>query len=149
MISCSKHTTKTDISKEKKAILELHKKQREYHFLKDSIAFANQLSDNFISVNKGEITNPKREAIITRYHRYFSSVEFLEWDDVSEPIIKFSDDGTMAYTIVDKMVKVSFVNQDGDTIQGKTHFAWTAIYKKYGNQWKIDNVTSTDKKQEI
>ena len=134
-----------NFSHEKEKILELHKAQRDYHFNKDSIAFANQLSENFISVNRGKISSPKKEETISRYHGYFSSVEFLKWDDVSDPIIKFSDDGSMAYTIVDKIVAVSRKDENGNSVEGKTHFAWTAIYKKYGDQWKIDCVTSTNK----
>ena len=143
-LSCNK-TQEISISDEKNKILSLHNAQREYHFNKDSIAFANQLSDNFISVNKGEITRPKREETISRYNGYFSSVEFVKWDDVSEPIIKFSDDGSMAYTIVDKVVVVTYKDDNGNTVEDKTHFVWTAIYKKYGNEWKIDCVTSTNK----
>lgn len=134
-----------DLSKERLKILELHKEQRNYHFNKDSIAFASQLSDNFISVNRGEISTPSREETISRYNGYFSSVEFVKWDDVTEPVIKFSDDGSLAYTIVDKMVVVKYENQEGEMVEGKTHFAWTAIYKKYGKDWKIDCVTSTEK----
>ena len=134
-----------DESIEKKKILELHNAQRDHHFNKDSIAFANQFSDNFIAVNKGLISTPKKEETISRYNNYFSSVTFIKWDDVSEPIIKFSDDGSMAYTIVDKIVTLTYKNEMGDTVEENTHFAWTAIYKKYGEQWKIDCVTSTEK----
>jgi hypothetical protein len=137
---------KIDFEKEKAKILEMHNAQRTYHFQKDSIAFANQLSDHFISVNRGVISTPKKEATIARYHGYFSSVEFIKWDDVTPPIIKFSEDGSMAYTIVDKIVAVSYKDKDGNTTgTGETHFAWTAIYKKYGDEWKIENVTSTNK----
>lgn len=134
-----------DFKIEKEAILKLHHAQRDYHFNKDSIAFANQLSENFISVNKGKISTPKQSETISRYHGYFSSVEFLKWDNVSDPIIKFSDDGSMAYTIVDKIVAVTRKDEAGNTIEDRTHFAWTAIYKKYEDGWKIDCVTSTNK----
>jgi hypothetical protein len=119
--------------------------QREYHFNKDSIAFANQLSENFISVNKGKITTPSKSETRSRYHGYFSAVEFVKWDDVSEPIIRFSDDGSLAYTIVDKIVTITYKDSLGNSVQGETHFAWTAIYKKYHDQWKIDCVTSTER----
>lgn len=142
--SCNE-SQKISISDEKNKILKLHNEQRDYHFNKDSIAFANQLSENFISINKGKINMPKKEETISRYNGYFSSVEFLKWDDVAEPIIKFSDDGSMAYTIVDKLVVVTYEDKNGNIVEGKTHFAWTAIYKKYGDEWKIDCVTSTDK----
>lgn len=140
--SCTKEF---DESEAKKKILELHNAQRDYHFNKDSISFANQFSDNFIAVNKGMISTPTKEETISRYNNYFSSVVFIKWDDEAEPIIKFSDDGSMAYTIVDKIVTLTYKDQMGDTVQENTHFAWTAIYKKYGEQWKIDCVTSTEK----
>ncbi len=143
--SACNSSQKTDFVLEKEQILKLHHAQRDYHFNKDSIAFANQLSGNFISVNKGKVTSPKRSETISRYNSYFSNVEFLKWDDVSEPIIKFSDDGSMAYTIVDKIVAITYKDENGNTVEDKTHFAWTAIYKKYGDQWEVDCVTSTNK----
>lgn len=136
--------TNVDLTAERNKILALHNAQRDHHFNKDSIAFANQLADNFISVNRGEITSPTQEATIARYNGYFSSVEFLKWDDVSEPIIRFSDDGSMAYTIVDKIVEVTY-EEDGIPVKGQTHFAWTAIYTKQNGEWKIESVSSTNK----
>lgn len=137
-----------DIETETQAILAAHHQTRDYHFNKDSIAFANQLSENFISVNRGKITSPTKESNVSRYNRYFSSVEFVKWDDVSDPIIRFSDDGSLAYTIVDKIVEVSYEDENGKTQNSSTHYAWTAIYKKYDGVWKTDCVTSTERVSE-
>ena len=134
-----------DLQKETEKILELHHAQRDYHFGKDSISFANQMTDDFISVNRGEISFPKKSENIARYNSYFSAVEFIKWDDVSPPIIKFSEDGKLAYTIVDKIVQLSYEGEDGEKIEDETHFAWTAIYRKVGEEWKIESVTSTNK----
>ncbi len=136
-----------NIQSDKAKILELHNAQRDYHFGKDAAAFANQLSSDFISVNRGLIHQPQLEETVSRYRNYFSSVEFLMWDDVSEPIVRFSDDGSMAYTVVDKLVRISHQDEYGQNVEGETHFAWTAIYKKVGSEWKIDCVTSTEKAQ--
>ena len=143
-ISCSKKGV-IDISKEREKILELHNAQRDYHFNKDSNAFANQFSDNFIGIGNGVISSSTKEERISCYNKYFSAVEFVKWDDASEPIIRFSDDGSMAYTLVDKIVTLTYKDQKGNKIQEETHFAWTAIYKKYNEEWKIDSVTSTQK----
>jgi len=144
VLSCQTSQS-SSIALEKEKILRLHHAQRGYHFNKDSVSFANQLSDSFISVNKGLVTTPKREETIARYNGYFSAVEFLKWDDVSDPIIRFSDDGSMAYTIVDKIVATTSPDEKGNIIEGSTHFAWTAIYRKHNGAWKIDCVTSTNK----
>lgn len=144
LISCT-NQNEFDKDKETKAILELHNLQRDYHFNKDSISFANQHSKNFISINRGKITTPKKDETIKRYHNYFSSVEFVKWDDVTEPIIRFANKGTLAYTIVDKIVETISTDENGNKNNSATHFAWTTIYKKYDNEWKIDCVTSTQR----
>ncbi len=143
IFSCEQ-TKETNLSAETSKIMALHQAQRDYHFGKDSVAFAHQLSDHFISVNRGKISQPSRQETIARYHGYFSAVEFVKWDDVAEPIIRFSDDGSMAYTIVDKIVTTTHKDTNGEMVEGSTHFAWTAIYRKYGGEWKIDCVTSTE-----
>ena len=148
IVSC-KEQNQVNIEAERDRILQLHKLQRDNHFNKDSISFASHLSENFISVNKGEITHPKKKEMISRYHNYFSSVEFVKWDDVSDPIIRFSEDGKLAYSIVDKIVQITYEDENGDLIDDETHYAWTAIYKKYGEEWKIDCVTSTEKPIDI
>lgn len=143
LVACTQ-PAQVDFEAEQAKILKLHQLQRTYHFQKDSIAFANQLSDSFISVNRGIISRPKRAATVSRYHGYFSAVEFQAWNDLAEPIIRFSEDGKMAYTIVDKLVRVTYEGTDGEQIEDETHFAWTAIYRKYEDEWKIDCVTSTE-----
>ena len=148
MVSC-KEQNQVNIEAERDKILQLHKSQRDNHFNKDSISFANNLSENFISVNKGKITHPRRKEMISRYHHYFSSVEFVKWDDVVDPIIRFSEDGKLAYSIVDKIVKVTYEDEDGNLIDSETHYAWTAIYKKYGDEWKVDCVTSTEEPSDL
>lgn len=143
LMSC-KNTTGFNFSEEKNKIITLHNLQRSYHLHKDSISFANQMSDHFISVNKGKISQPKKSETLTRYNRYFSAVEFLKWDDIADPIISFSEDGSLAYSIVDKEVIITYTDEDGNRVNEKTHFAWTTIYRKYDDEWKIDCVTSTN-----
>ncbi|MDJ0645361.1 MAG: nuclear transport factor 2 family protein [Flavobacteriaceae bacterium] len=147
MLSCKKNND-SSFTEEKEKILQLHNLQRAYHFNKDSVAFTNQLADSFISVNRGKLNRPTKEENIARLHQYFSSVDFVKWDDVAEPIVKFSDDGSMAYTIVDKIVEVTFKDENGNEKNSSTHFIWTTIYKKYGDEWLIETVTSTNEPAE-
>ncbi|WP_435624362.1 hypothetical protein [Flagellimonas sp.] len=141
--SCSEKTD-FDEDKARKEIYELHNAQRKYHFEKDSISYVNQLSSNYIEVKKGKITRPRLEEKLGRYHSYFSQVEFLKWDDLQEPIIRFSEDGSLAYTIVDKIVEVSYKDENGEETIGQTHFAWTAIYRKTKEGWKVECAISTN-----
>lgn len=142
LYSCNESSS---YSKDVQDIMKLHHAQRNYHFNKDSISFANQMSDSFIAVNRGEIKFSKRQELIKRYHGYFSSVKFIKWDDQTEPILKFSIDRSLAYTIVDKIVVIELTDSLGNKIQDSTRFAWTTLYKKYESGWKIDVVTSTNR----
>ncbi len=143
-IGCQEKQPKLDKTAATEKILKLHNAQRDYHFGKDSIAFANQMAENFISVNRGVISQPTIQDNISRYHGYFSAVEFIQWDDMRDPIIRFSDDGSIAYTIVEKKVKLNYTDPDGNTTIDSTQFAWTTIYRMKEGEWKIENVTSTN-----
>lgn len=144
LFSACSDATVLNIKSEKQRILDLHNQQRDFHFNKDSIRFADLLASNHISMNHGEINTPSRRENISIFHNYFSAVEFIRWDDVSTPIIKFSDDGSMAYTVVDKIVELEYKGEDGEAIRDTTHYAWSAIYRHYEDGWKIDCVTSTN-----
>lgn len=141
---CFSCTPGSDLDIERQRILVMHEAQRKHHFEKDTDAFVNQFSDQFISINNGVITRPSSAESLKMFGAYFSAVEFIKWDDVSDPIIELSDDGTMAYSIVDKFVVVAYPDTTGSVIKDTTKYAWSTIYRKYGNEWRIDCVTSTD-----
>lgn len=143
--SCTPNQVPFDQAAAEKEILKLHQAQRDYHFQKDSVAFAQQMGLDYISVNRGQITRPSRADNIKRYNNYFSAVEFVKWDDVTPPVIRFSADGTMAYTVVDKEVIVEYKISETETVLDSGYYAWVAIYKKQAEGWELDCVASTNK----
>lgn len=145
LTSCTPNPQTFDRAKAEQEILEMHEAQREYHFGKDSISFAQQMSAAYVSVNRGLITRPSVAENISRYNNYFSAVEFVKWDDVNPPLIRFSDDGRMAYTVVDKEVIVEYKLSETETILDSGYYAWVAIYKKQAEGWKLDCVASTNR----
>ena len=102
-------------------------------------------SEDFLSINKGAINKPSRNNSYEMFDEYFKSTEFLKWDDNKAPVIRFSNDGSVAYVAVDKVVIVKMLNGNGKGIMDTANFAWLTVYKKYKNEWKIDCVTSTNK----
>ncbi len=149
-ISCQQES-KPSINEtaERAKIMEQHDLQRTFHFDKLAEEFAAQLSENHISVNRGEIKTPTRQENTKRFEGYFNSVEFEKWDDIVPPIIRFSDDYSLAYTIVNKEVTLTYENENGGRQRETTEFAWVAIYKKYDGGWKIDCVASTNKPSSV
>jgi hypothetical protein len=130
-------------------LLALHRQQREAHFSKNAVMLVDQLADNFISVNRGKIDSLHRENDIKGFESYFHSVDFRKWDDRNEPVIRFSDDKTMAYMIVDKIVELEALDSAGNKTVESTHFAWVAICRKQNDgNWKIECVASTNENAE-
>ncbi len=148
LFSCQgKQETNEKVERDK--ILKLHNQQRVNHFKKLLNESAEQLSDEFIVVDRGNVIKPTKEAYLAKRKNYFEAVEFEKWDDVNPPIIRFSDDYKMAYTIVEKEVIINYIGENGKRQRELTQFSWVAIYKKYGDEWKIDCIASTNKPSEI
>ncbi|MEL6194991.1 MAG: hypothetical protein AAFR66_23240 [Bacteroidota bacterium] len=133
----------------KEEILRLHHLQRDYHVEKKAEPFAAMMSDQMISVNRGAINRPTYEENVNRFSSYFNAVSFQKWDDLSEPVIRFSEDGSLAYTIIHKEVVLDTPNEEGDTITERVEYAWLAIYRKTTEGWKIESVASTNKPVEV
>ena len=140
--ACSQNQFNT--AKDTAEILKLHEEQRNFHFKKMAPEFAALMGPNYISVNRGIISQPSTAENTERFSNYFNSVEFEKWDDLKPPVIRFSDDHSIAYTIVDKEVILHYEGDEGEQIRDTSHFAWLAIYKKHEGVWKIDCVASTN-----
>lgn len=131
-----------NLEHEKQAILTLHDTQRQAHFEKNVEMLIENDAADFIQVNRGKISSPSRQEKAARFQAYFDAVAFVQWDDVTPPIISFSDDATMATAIVNKMVvlKLKQENMRLDT----TYFAWLAVYKKTNGHWELYQMASTN-----
>lgn len=142
LLSCKQNA---DQSREKKMIREMLVTERKAHFEGNADMFINEFADSMISVNKGVVRIPERKEQRDRIGSYFSSMEFIKWDDMTEPIIEMSPDGKMAYAVVQKRVVVRYPDSTGTQITDSTDYAWVSIYKKINNDWKVVCNVSTNK----
>lgn len=126
-------------------IMAVHDAQRRNHIEKDVLASADLISSDYIAVTRGTVRHISKTEFLERRQRYYDSVEFEKWDDISLPIIRFSIDFSIAYTIVQKKVVITYTGETGDKIQETTKFAWMTVYRKTDGNWKIDAAISTNK----
>jgi len=140
--SCSKLDIENDIEQ----LMTLHQEQKKAHLEKNARVLLAQSSDDFISVNHGiidSIFNRQKQEL--KFQKYFDAVEFKKWDDVVPPKIFFSDDHTLAYMIVDKIVVLDTKDDSGNIVEETTHFAWVTIFRKQkSNDWKSECIISTN-----
>jgi len=141
LTSCS-NTDKN--GKDIEAIKNLLQQERKAHFRKDADLFVSEFAADVIQVNKGIVSQSSREENRKRFKTYFNDVNFIKWDDVTEPIIKFSEDYSLAYAIVQKLVILERKDSVGKIINDTANFAWTSVYRKQQNEWKLECNISTN-----
>jgi hypothetical protein len=125
-------------------LFDAHNQARADHFNRDAGAMVFGFADDFTNIANGKVQKPAREASLARFKNYFASSTFLEWDDITAPVIKVSDDATMAYVIVHKKVRLLTKDAGGTSHEETEIFAWMATYRKIGGQWKLTAVASTN-----
>ena len=125
------------------ALLHLNENQRQAHLTGSAKMLVNEIADTMITVSRGQVHKNSNEEIYNRFNNYFASVEYIKWDDLEEPVINISDDGTFAEMIVKKIILAKYKNEKGEWEKGATLFSWSAAHKKINNRWKIISNTST------
>ena len=142
MLGCK---NKNDIDKETKAIQSILERDRTAHFSRIPDLFISGFADSMISVNRGIVRVATPGERKKRISEYFSSVEFIKWDDVAPPIIRFSDDLSMAWAILQKQVILSSTDSTGKKITDTADYAWLSVFRKYDGEWKGEVNVSTNK----
>lgn len=123
-----------DFDKMRTEILELHKAVINAHLEKDINFFVKDISDNYFSVGNGEIRNPAKDEISERFTNYLNSTSFTEYRDLRDPVIGFSEDGSVAWSIV--QVKVAGIRRmDEGEREFDNTFAWITLYSRQGGKW--------------
>lgn len=137
-----RYTTARDA--ERDVLLGFQETARRAHLEGDADLLVSRFADDFTSVNDGRVTTSSPEEQRERFARYLGSVEFLEWDDVEPPVVRISDDGSMAWVVVHKRVRLVPADEPGAEPE-HTVFAWLETWEKRDGEWELTSVTSTDR----
>lgn len=123
-----------DFAKMKEEILALHKASIDAHLEKNIPYFTQDVSDEFISISRGEILRPTKEETHAKFTNYLENTEFSEYRDLQEPIVGFSKDGSVAWTIV--QVKVAGKRKmDEEMVDLDFVSSWIMLYERQGDKW--------------
>jgi formylglycine-generating enzyme required for sulfatase activity len=124
-------------------LLRLHYEARAAHFNRDAKSLLGDVADDYVNVDAGQVKRLERDANLKRMQSYLDASTFLEWDDITPPIIRVSDDSTMAYVINHKKVRRLAKDKDGKMHEAAEVFAWVANFRKIDGKWKLAMVAST------
>lgn len=134
---------RVDLEKEKAELLRIHRSDREAHFKTNPELLLQRSPDEMISVNQGKIERAKKEDRQKIFAEYFKGAKYLEWDDLEEPIIRISNDGSMAWMITRLKVRRTQADSNGKEQETKFVYAGIMTYERRSGEWiKVANVST-------
>jgi hypothetical protein len=133
----------SQLEKEKAELLRIHKADREAHFKTDVDLLQQHSPDEFISVSQGKIYRSNKADERKQFTDYFQHAKYYEWDDMDEPIIRVSNDGSMAWMITRIRVRRTQKNAAGAEPETKFIYAGIMTYEKRDGKWiRVANVST-------
>ncbi|MCI0487827.1 MAG: DPP IV N-terminal domain-containing protein [Blastocatellia bacterium] len=132
-------TQAVDLEREKEELLKLHRKDRRAHFETDAESLlSDQPEEGLISVRNGKISQTKRTDTRKMFEAYFKDAKYYEWDDLEPPIIRISNDASMAWMIVRLRVRRTQADKEEKFV-----YSGIMTYEKRDGRWiKIANVST-------
>ena len=141
--ACARAQTPAGLEKERAELLRLHKAAREAHFKTDADLLLENSPEEFISVSRGKISRSGRAEGRKMFAEYFRGAKYYEWDDVEEPIISVSKDGSMAWMITKIRVRRAQKDAAGAEREQKFVYAGIMTYEKRDGRWvRVANVST-------
>ena len=140
---CASTQPSANLEKEKAELLRLHKSDREAHFKTDVDQLLANSPEEFISVSRGKISRSSEADARKMFTAYFRDAKYYEWDDVEEPIIRVSEDASMAWMITRTRVRRVQKNAAGEEKEEKFVYAGIMTYEKRDGRWgRVANVST-------
>jgi hypothetical protein len=134
-----------DLEKEKAELLRIHKSDREAHFKTDVDRLLENSPEEFLSVGRGKINRSSKEDTRKMFTGYFRDAKYYEWDDVEEPIVRISNDASMAWMITRTRVRRVQKKTDGAEQEEKFVYAGIMTYEKRDDRWvRVANVSTAE-----
>jgi hypothetical protein len=132
-----------ELESEKQALLDMHMADRQAHFDTDATALFENSLDTFIWVGNAQIIRISKADATQRFEENFSGATYSSWDSLDEPIIRISDDGTLAWMITKLEVRRTKKDASGEEVPEGFTYAGIMTYKKVGGKWLKEANVST------
>lgn len=126
-------------------LLKLHDQAKEAHLAYNAELFIELFAENLTQLQGGNVSTRSKAENLERFRNYFSTYKFIEWEDIKPPVIKISGDGTLATVLVEKRVRGTYKNEQGEEVSDHIVFAWLEVWEKIGGKWKVTTVASTSR----
>lgn len=127
-----------DLAAEQEALLALHRKGIRAHVERNVEALVENHGDDFVSASRGKLSRSNREQTRAFFTRYFDGAAYPQYEDIEPPIVRVSDDASMAWVLSRTRVK----RRDAT---GESSFVYAGMmaYEKRDGRWvRIANAST-------
>ncbi|UCC73976.1 MAG: hypothetical protein JSV86_05310 [Gemmatimonadota bacterium] len=129
-------------------ILKLHRELIESHISRDVDGVLAAESEELLVVSGGEVHFRTKAERFAQFERYFRSVEFAEYRDLIDPIVRVSDDRTLGWLTAQVRIAGTQTDSAGEQNPFDMIWAWIELYEKHDGRWvrigEVSNVKSSN-----
>jgi hypothetical protein len=124
-------------------IVGLHEDVLSGHLENDLERWLAAESEDYIVVNRGEISYPTKEDRAARLQPYLDRTTFTEYRDLVPPVVRVSPDGMTGWLVAQVKIAGTQTTGAGDEVPFDWTWAWIELYEKRGGRWlRVGNVSS-------
>ena len=122
----------------KTRVLAIHEAFLEGHRQNDWTFFREFAAETVYGLRGGEITHQTPEQMGERFAAYLGQAEFSRYEDLDEPIVFVSDDGTLGWVM-------AHVRIEGTLGEGRldSTWSWVTLLQRIDGEWKLIGSAST------
>lgn len=115
----------------------LHAAVLDAHRTGDVEAWMAVESADYVSVNGGRVSHPDSVSRHAARSAYLSSSTFSIYEDVREPIVHVSADGSLGWVIAEVEVRGESSRPGEEPISFHDVYAWIELYERRDGRWKM------------
>ena len=100
-------------------------------------------AEDFVLLNRGEISQPSREQRRAFLGPYLAATTFEFYRDATPPLVKVSRDGSLGWVVAQVEARGFAVTPQGERKPVEFEVAWIELYERRGSEWvSIGNASS-------
>ena len=135
-----------NVLNEEQKLMRCHRVIMDGHLFGETAGMKAQQSDTMTMINSGEIEIVLSNQPDPMIDRIMASRDYTVYDDLVRPQIKVSEDGTLGWVTAQIHAEgVRFDENGQPTLPLEFTCAWTELYQKEGEAWKMTGIISTFK----
>lgn len=135
--------TESSMYTDSQQLLHLHQVTLDAHLTSDVELLLRDEGDEYVVVNRGEISYPTKAERRARFTPYLAATTFEVYRDEVPPLVTVSADGTLGWVVVQVYARGRQTAAEGDSRPLEFTSAWIELYKKVSGRWqRIGNVSN-------